>query len=322
MSNQTQDRLLTVLSPLAAEQRPSAFEPAALHPLAIAAANQVRESLRAGWISPTVPSAVLYGRDGGKMFGVLVVRAPDQTIGFLRAFSGQLDGTWDIEGYVPPVFDRARREQTEPRGEAVVRRFTARILALESSTEWAELRSAAAALAQRHAREDLALKLCLRANRASRHDGSGTAATTGRDDETEHRREKKRMREEREAIERTLERFASRLRRMKQLRLAASRICSKQLYDTYAFTNAQGQSRTLWDLCAPSAPPSGTGDCAAPKLIVHALRNGLAPLALAEFWFGKAPRSGGKSEGSFYPPCSEKCGLVLPFLLGDPSASA
>ncbi len=28
------------------------------------------------------------------MFGVLVVEAPDGTVGYLRAFSGMLDGRW------------------------------------------------------------------------------------------------------------------------------------------------------------------------------------------------------------------------------------
>ena len=298
-----------------AGQVPGRFDPAVLHPVARRAAEQVKRSLRGGQISARVSSSVLYGPDGGKMFGVLVVRDATQRLGFLRAFSGQLDGTWDVEGYAPPVFDRAQREATEPRGEAAVRRFTARVRVLEASPKWAELRAAKASLLERHTNEDEALRLRLQVSRAARHDGTGTAFTTGRDDETEHRREKKRMREERDTVDRELNIFERRLRRVKQLRVAASRISSWMLYDTYRFTNARGESKTLWQLCEPRSPPSGTGDCAAPKLLVQAIRNELEPLALAEFWWGKAPKSGVKSEGNFYSPCVEKCGLVIPFLL-------
>jgi tRNA pseudouridine32 synthase/23S rRNA pseudouridine746 synthase len=295
------------------DETPARFD--ATHPIGRRAAEQVMRSLRAGQISARVPSSVLYGVDVGKMFGVLVVRDAEQRIGFLRAFSGQLDGAWDVEGHAPPVFNRAQRDATEPRCEVAVRKFTARIRTLVASPRWAALQEAKRSLLERHANEGAELRSRLEANRAARHDGSGALITTGREDETEHRREKKRMREERDSIDHELKIFEQRLRRVKQLRVAASRISSRMLYDTYLFTNARGESRTLWQLCEPGAPPSGTGDCAAPKLLVQAMRNNLEPLALAEFWWGKAPRSGGKIEGQFYLPCVEKCGLVLPFLL-------
>jgi tRNA pseudouridine32 synthase/23S rRNA pseudouridine746 synthase len=308
--------LITWFSPQPeAGELPDRFDPAAQHPLARRAAAQLMSSLRAGQISALVPTSVLYGVDVGKMFGVLVVRDAEQRVGFLRAFSGQLDGAWDVEGHVPPVFDRARRDATEPRCEVAVRKFTARVRALQASPRWAALQAAKRSLLERHANEGAALGSRLAANREARHDGSGNAITSGREDETEHRREKKRMREERETIDRELKLFEQRLRRVRQLRVEASRISSRMLYDTYRFTNARGESKTLWELCEPGAPPSGTGDCAAPKLLVQAIRSGLEPLALAEFWWGRAPKSGVKIEGSFYPPCVEKCGFVVPFLL-------
>ena len=54
----------------------------------------------------------------GKMFGVLVVAAPDGRIGYLRAFSGMLDGTWHVPGFVPPAFDVAARDAFWPAAEA------------------------------------------------------------------------------------------------------------------------------------------------------------------------------------------------------------
>ena len=140
-------------------------------------------------------------------------------------------------------------------------------------------------------------------------------------DEVEHRAFKTRLRQERAPLEASLSRVEHRLRRTQALRVAASRIVSRQLYDTYSFVNGLGQTKTLRALFAPGAPPSGAGDCAAPKLLVFARKHGLEPLALAEFWWGKQPRGGGRVEGAFYPPCAEKCGTLLPFLMaGDETA--
>jgi len=68
-------------------------------------------------------------------------------------------------------------------------------------------------------------------------------------------------------------------------------------------------------LYAPSEPPGGAGDCAAPKLLAYAYAHGLRPLALAEFWWGAPPPGGGRVSGAFYPACRDKCGPLLPFML-------
>ena len=41
----------------------------------------------------------------GKMFGVLVVRTPDNRTGYLAAFSGNLAGSNSHPFFVPPVYD-------------------------------------------------------------------------------------------------------------------------------------------------------------------------------------------------------------------------
>jgi tRNA pseudouridine32 synthase / 23S rRNA pseudouridine746 synthase len=89
----------------------------------------------------------------------------------------------------------------------------------------------------------------------------------------------------------------------------------KQVHDHYTITNAQGEQRALRSLFAPGEPPGGAGDCAAPKLLGHAYRNGLAPIALAEVWIGGPPAIGGRHDGAFYPACRGKCGPIVPFML-------
>ena len=68
---------------------PFCYEP---HPLCIQAAEEVKQV-----IARIHPSE-------GKMFGVLVVRQ-GETLGFLAAYSGLLEGRNDWDYFVPPVFD-------------------------------------------------------------------------------------------------------------------------------------------------------------------------------------------------------------------------
>jgi tRNA pseudouridine32 synthase / 23S rRNA pseudouridine746 synthase len=326
--------LLTWLSPAPQpDELPAAlnnpFREQAPPPLAERAARGLMKTLREGEIAPGLPTQVLYGAEGGKMFGVLVVEAGDGRVGALKAFSGQLERRWDVEGFVPPVFDRPKREAMEPRGEAAVRGMTARVIAAKASPEWLERRAARGRLEARHTEEGRALKLRHDRLREAREAerarllGAGAAAAQrvtaldrqSRADETEHRREKTRQRLEREDVDGDLRRFERRLRALERLRRSVSRIASWELYDTYSFENALGRKTSLRALFAPTAPPSGAGDCAAPKLLIFARRQSLRPLALAEFWWGAPPRGGGRAEGVFFPACREKCGTVLPFLL-------
>ena len=54
----------------------------------------------------------------GKMFGVLLVVAPDGTPGYLRAFSGMVAGQWVVDGWSPPAYDAAARDAVWIPGEA------------------------------------------------------------------------------------------------------------------------------------------------------------------------------------------------------------
>lgn len=311
----------------------SPFDAEAPPPLAQQAAFEVMARLRGGVIGPGLSTDVLHGPEGGKMFGVLVVAAPDGRVGYLKAFSGQLLRRWHVDGWVPPAFDREARARAEVPGEAQVKALTARVEAEKASPERQALQAEAAALAQRHTEEARALKALHAQRRAARHaqrahlaagsaDGARARDDAGRalDDESraddsELRREKARWREEREALAARQAKLARRLAALERLRRLVSQEVSWQLYDTYLFQNARGRQLSLRSLFAPKVPSSGTGDCAAPKLLVHALAHGLTPLAVAEFWWGAPPPGGGRVEGAWYPACKDKCGPLLPFLL-------
>lgn len=89
------------------------------------------------------------------------------------------------------------------------------------------------------------------------------------------------------------------------------------LFSQYTVFNAKGESSTILDIFAQRGlvPPGGTGDCAGPKLLNFAFRNGMKPLAMGEFWYGRSPLGEVRRHGCFYPSCTGKCGPLLGYML-------
>jgi tRNA pseudouridine32 synthase/23S rRNA pseudouridine746 synthase len=312
---------------------PSPFDELGPHALARQAAEVMQAEFRTGLVAPGIATSTLDGPDGGKMFGVLVVQQPDGRLGFLRSFSGMLAGRWDVEGFVPPLFDRETRAQVEPAGEAVVKALLARAEDLRTSSELVSLRSAHEAQEARHTAERTALRARHEENRRRRHARRAELTASdalaeaerraalhaldqeSRGDKAEQRRLDAAQEEERRALVPKRARLERRLRALERLRRIVCRALMKRLHDTYGVPNARGERRPLRALYAPGEPPSGAADCAAPKLLAHAFRQGLRPLALAEFWWGAPPLSGGRVTGAFYAACRDKCGPLLPYML-------
>ena len=312
---------------------PSPFDELGPGELARRAAEALQGELRAGQVAPGIPSALLDGPGGGKMFGVLVVQQPDGAMGFLRAFSGMLAGRWDLGGYVPPFFDREAREEVEPRGEATVKALLAKAEAFRTSPEFTGLCTEDDAQQERHARELAAMRLRhdqrrgLRRERREQIAASSALSDSGkrellhaldqesRGDKAERRRLEEAHRAERLTVAPRRSRAERRLRALERQRRMFCGALMKRIFDTYAVPNARGERRLLRTVYGGMEPPSGAGDCAAPKLLAFAFSRGLRPLALAEFWWGAPPSSGGRIQGAFYPACRDKCGPLLRYML-------
>lgn len=309
---------------------PSPVDELGPSPLARHAAAVLHAELRAGLVATDVRADVLAAPCGGKMFGVLVVEDRAGRCGFLRAFSGMLDGRFDVPGYAPPIFDRAARAAVETPGEALVKQLIARRDAFASSAEVVALRHAAREMTTRHATVTAAMRERHRERRAERRRHSAPAAANAdaaRDETTarraqQSRRDKAERRELDAAHAVELRDVATRLRivdrrlaAFDRLRRMVCRRLMQRIHDTYRVTNACGVTRELRVLFAPAEPPAGAGDCVAPKLLALAFHLGLRPLALAEFWWGEPPVGGGRVAGAFYPACRDKCGPLLPFML-------
>ena len=111
-----------------------------------------------------------------------------------------------------------------------------------------------------------------------------------------------------------------------------SRRLQRLLFANYNFLNGRGESKNLLEIFANEKPiipedewfnkspitnhqspmpPSGAGECCAPKLLQYALTHGLKPLQLAEFWVGAPSKTEIRQEGALYAPCSGRCVPIL-----------
>ena len=91
----------------------------------------------------------------------------------------------------------------------------------------------------------------------------------------------------------------------------------KKVFSLYSFKCIDGKTMGLLEMCAlkkTALPPTGTGECCAPKLLHYAFTHKLQVLSMAEIYCGK--NSPHRQNGHEYPPCNERCGIVLPFMLG------
>ena len=88
-------------------------------------------------------------------------------------------------------------------------------------------------------------------------------------------------------------------------RKALTRDSLERIRALYSVSTWDGRSITM-----PERAPSGTGDCAGLRLINTALRSGWEMKGLAEFSLSSSGRP------CFHPPCEERCGLLLPQMLG------
>jgi tRNA pseudouridine32 synthase/23S rRNA pseudouridine746 synthase len=110
------------------------------------------------------------------------------------------------------------------------------------------------------------------------------------------------------------------IKRLKEIRKSKSLALQQQLFKNYEFLSIKGEKQNALDLFKGSPkgyPPSGAGECAAPKLLHFAFTHHLRPIAIAEFWWGKPAFNKERLEGVFYPACKPKCKPILEFMLND-----
>lgn len=270
----------------------------------------------------------MYQREG-KMYGVLLVQTAAGDLAVLKGFSGLLNGKGEVAGWVPPIPGRTQVALAEAQTLEKLECLKDELIRLQQLPE----RATHCQLSQHYETRLKALATIHRQRKQTRDRQRQQHHTQLTGESLEQalaalikqsqqdgmaRRHLKRERDDVLApLAEAIAQADQRMQSLKRDRKALSRQLQAQMHTVYSLTNFAGISTTLHRLM-PDGLPTGTGDCAAPKLLHYAATHHLTPLAMAEFWWG--PPSGDKFPGQFYGACEERCQPIMGFLLsGMPS---
>ena len=291
------------------------------HSLAVAASDQLQQ-----WLSGEGRTLHDFDNDG-KMFGVLVARNNQGELGFLTAYSGQTlkpEHSTLNDGFCPMISlggdEQSAAEQltindmnsdiTCKEANPLIEQLVTQIKDAEQS--FSEKISAwqAQMAVNRKARK---------AQRASADDELvKTLAQQSVDDKNILRDLKLEAQKTLDELQQQYSKLVDELNQLKESRKQRSNDLQQYLFAKYQLLNAKGETRDMNELFATTAlrvPPSGSGDCAAPKLLQTAYQMKFAPIALSEFWWGRAPDSQVRQHKQIYPACIGKCQPILNYML-------
>ncbi len=284
----------------------------------------------------------------GKTFGVLITE--NET---LFAYSGQMLGRYDIEGFVPPVFDYLDEKGYFKIHEAEIVNINKEIERLSASDELHQAREALyEAEAEKpvlpHSRDVDPTSEEYEAYCRQRQFEKG-----------EYRRQKTVWNEKVAECRNALQVIQDQITSLKQERKRKSDALQHWLFEHFEMLNAKGKKKNLLDIFSEWAertgskcviPPSGSGECCAPKLLQYAYQKGLKPVEIAEIcpspalwasspqgarrklpsfaenvigntnftlapWGEDAHRAGEGLSFSFRPACQSRCKPILDWML-------
>lgn len=308
------------------------------HPLVKKAAAEVMDRL-----------AKRIKEDDGKMLGVLVCQpadnssieqishihkldcnSPEKQLYYLAAFSGTVHDdngcvTATVEGFVPPIIDLTDPEGYFKRKEAEISQINKQFAQLSSSTRLQELQSSLTEAQEKRDVEIQDMQTRISFSKMRRDEIRSETADSNILDElikesqfqkAELKRIKDKWKLAISEIDSKIQEVQNKITELKTLRARMSDDLQKWIFENALVHNALGESTTIWGLFQNQGltPPGGTGDCAAPKLLEYAYKNGLRPLAMGEFWYGKSPETAVRTHGHFYPSCTSKCGPLLGYM--------
>lgn len=264
----------------------------------------------------------------GKMFGVLVAKAPDGQLGYFAAFSGQLAGMALHDFFVPPVFDFMQPDGYFKTHEAEITAINNKIKKIE--------RSEAKNVALKHfyqirqQTDDLKEKYQTQMKTdKQRRDSMRSAGSLSAEQEAELVRQsqfqkaelerlKAKWNEQIDAAKAAVDVFDNQVAALKKQREQMSFDLQNWLFKNFVFLNAKGEKANLLQIFESSTqplPPAGAGECCAPKLLQYAYVNHYTPVCMAEFWWGDSPKQEVRRHGDYYPACKGKCEPILRFML-------
>lgn len=264
----------------------------------------------------------------GKMLGVLIAADAAGEHHTLYAFSGQIgNGGFYQKGFVGPVHDYLQPGGYFKVGEAEISRQNREIELFEHGP-LAEAINEYERVKERLNVEVTEYREKCRLSKLKRdvlrNSGLATeeelAAMIGQSqfEKAELHRLKKRMAAGLEPFEVARNEAQSHLAAMKDKRRNDSESLQNRLFSDFRVLNARGESRSLSEIFADTSmkiPPSGAGECCAPKLLQEAYLRHWLPVSIAEYWYGKPKDGEVRIHGEHYPACRGKCRPVLGWML-------
>ncbi|MDX2367459.1 MAG: RluA family pseudouridine synthase [Colwellia sp.] len=309
---------------------PFYYEP---HPLCLLAAQELQQQLN---------NNAYYQKEfmrTGKMFGVLLVQNTQGEVGYLCAFSGKLiiDQAGinpDTINFVPPVFDVLTQAEFYQTQSVIINQLNQQLQLLEDDDDMKQCQRILIDFEEKFQREVGASQQKMAINRSNRKAQRSTAqqslsnldfivvkeslAKESVFDKNQLRDLKTYWQEKINTAQENLHSFTSEITQLKEKRKQLSNALQNKVFEQYRFLNSAAIEKNLTELFLDTpyqTPPAGAGDCAAPKLLQYAFKFGLTPLAMAEFWWGQAPKSEIRQHKKMYGACIGKCKPILAHML-------
>jgi tRNA pseudouridine32 synthase/23S rRNA pseudouridine746 synthase len=311
---------------------PFYYEP---HPLAKVATNEIQEYLEKqtdfehefGIKSVKQKNAI------GKMFGILVVKKIDNSLGYLAAFSGKLADKSLPDKFVPPIFNMRTEGSFYIQGEKKIEKIGAEIQLLKKDENYLSLKKSLKKLSKKIEEDLAAQRKKMKTSKLSRRLQKKEAKANldaanfnilnkkliqeSYNDQFYYKELQEYYSYKIEESKALLADFENKIMGLMALRKKTSAILQNTLFEKYQFLNQFKEQKGLLAIFnnPSSRPPAGAGDCSAPKLLQYAFQHHLIPIALAEFWWGISPNSEIRKHKNFYPSCLSRCKPILNHML-------
>ena len=298
------------------------------HPLCLTAMEEVCDVL-SGNHEGFSPKALTEIRHG-KMFGVLIVTRESENgeeTGYLCAYSGQIGGKANWEGFVPAIYDYLQPDGYFKTHETEISRINEAILRLENDERIAQARETIERVkdTRQQILEDYRLKMkAAKVKRDLRRAESNLSEEEKARLIKESQFMKAEMRRLKHSVnqptplETEVDMWQDNLTQLRRLRKQLSDALQQWLFSRFLMVNYRGEEKDLLEIFASTSmkvPPAGSGECCEPRLLQYAYLHGMRPRQMAMFWWGESPKEEIRHHRCFYPACQGKCKPILRWML-------
>lgn len=269
---------------------------------------------------------ILKSMGQGKMMGVLIVLDKNNQIGYIAAYSGELNDQYNY--CVNPIVDYLSPNGYFKSHENEITAINHQINDIKSSESYLKLKQQIDYTKQHNDKQLAQAKANIKINKQLRDrqradnklslDVKAELIRESQHEKAELKRLQQRLEVELTNLSAQLQPYETQLQYLSKKRRELSAALQDWLFDQYTLLNANGQTKRLDDIFrefSNSTPPSAAGDCCAPRLLQYAYQHQLKPIAMGEFWVGPTPENSLRREGVFYPSCQRKCKPILSFML-------